>query len=191
MSQKALEKEQLSVSPYLPINNTALKKRIQAQVLESFALSQTSIDILYIEDNADHARLTTLCLEENPNVGRCSHLTDGEKALDYLFRRGVYTNPLQSPRPDVILLDLRLPKVDGLEVLEKIKKTPQLNSIPVVIMSTSSAENDINKAYQKHANSYLVKPLDHNRFHEMINSFCNYWIQVTYQAGQTPKQSHN
>ena len=97
-------------------------------------------------------------------ANKIHHVVDGEKALDYLFVRGGYSNPIQNPRPNLILLDLRLPRIDGLEVLKTIKTTPTLLRIPVVILTSSDAESDIAKSYDYHANSYVVKPLDFKSF---------------------------
>ena len=101
-------------------------------------------------------------------ANRIVHIVDGEAALDYLFQRGDYTDPGENPRPHVILLDLRLPKVDGLEVLKEIKTTESLCTIPVVILTTSAADRDVAEAYDHHANSYLVKPVEYALFIETI-----------------------
>ena len=101
---------------------------------------------------------------------------DGEEALDYLYRRGEFIDPQSSPRPHVILLDLRLPKIDGLDVLKEIKNNESLNAIPVVILTTSKAEQDVTKAYMHHANSYLVKPVDFIKFSQMMSDLGFYWL---------------
>ena len=115
--------------------------------------------ILLIEDNQDHAELVIRNLEENRVANKLVHLATGEAALDYLFHRGDYADASMSPRPHLILLDLRLPKIDGLEVLKEIRNS-ELNGIPVVILSTSEAGVDLKKAYEMGASSYLVKPVD-------------------------------
>jgi CheY-like chemotaxis protein len=97
-------------------------------------------------------------------------------ALDYLYRREEFRDPDRFPRPDLILLDLRLPKVDGLEVLETIKGDPGLCHIPVVVLTTSAAETDMLKAYQSHANSYLVKPVDFTKFMEQMKALGYFWL---------------
>ena len=104
------------------------------------------------------------------------NLTDGQAALDYLFRRNAYSDPDQSPRPDIILLDLRLPKVDGLEVLKTIKADKDIGHIPVVILTTSQTEKDVTQAYDNHANSYLVKPVDYTQFSKLMETFGFYWL---------------
>ncbi len=107
---------------------------------------------------------------------RIIHLSDGEQALDYLHRRGAYESPEDSPWPHLILLDLRLPKVDGIEVLKNIKSTPGLKQIPVVVLTSSAAETDLTRAYDNHANSYLVKPVDFTKFAEMLREMRFYWL---------------
>jgi two-component system, response regulator len=109
-------------------------------------------------------------------VNRIVHLSDGQQALDYLFRKGEFEDPESSPVPSLILMDLRLPKVDGLEVLEKIRKVECLKHIPAVILTTSEAEVDISRAYDLNVNSYLVKPIDFSKFSELIEAFGFYWM---------------
>src|SRR5512133_2137096 len=119
-----------------------------------------ALNILFIEDDAAHAEITLRNFKKNRISNHVVHLSDGQQALDYLFRQGEYKDPEHSPKPDLILMDLRLPKVDGMEVLEKIKEDECLKNIPTVILTTSDAELDISKAYNYNVNSYLVKPLD-------------------------------
>ena len=132
--------------------------------------------ILFVEDNPDHAELVMRSFEDHKIPNRIHHLSDGEAALDYLFRRGSYSDPEVSPRPHVMLLDLRLPKVDGLEVLKEIRGSKDLEKIPVVILSTSQAETDVKTAYELYANSYLVKPLDFEDFSTMMDDLGLYWL---------------
>ena len=132
--------------------------------------------ILFIEDDPAHAEITMRNFKKNRISNRIIHLWDGQEALDYLFRQGNYTDPESSPVPHLILLDLRLPKVDGLEVLEKIRSKGSLRYIPTVILTTSEAEIDISKAYDYNVNSYLVKPLDFKQFSDMIETFGFYWV---------------
>jgi CheY-like chemotaxis protein len=101
---------------------------------------------------------------------------DGEQALDYLFKRGAYADPEKNPRPNFVLLDLRLPRIDGLEVLKTIKTTPSLLRIPVVILTSSDAESDIARSYDYHANSYVVKPLDFRSFTKLMKDLGFYWL---------------
>jgi len=108
---------------------------------------------------------------------RLYHLEDGASALDYLFQRGAYADPDSSPRPAIILLDLRLPRVDGLTVLQTIKAAPELNRIPVIILTTSQAEADVARAYDAHANSYLVKPVEFPQFVNLVRELGCYWLE--------------
>ena len=132
--------------------------------------------ILLVEDNDDHAEIVLSSLEERRVANRFYRVADGEAALDFLLRRGVYEDPADSPRPNLILLDLRLPKLDGLDVLRQIKESEALCRIPVVILTTSAAERDVAKAYRYHANSYLVKPVDFDRFLNLMEGLGFYWL---------------
>jgi len=134
------------------------------------------INILLVEDEEAHAVIVKRNLDDFKLANKIWHVTDGQAALDYLYRRYDYSEPLSSPRPDLILLDLRLPRVDGLEVLKIVKSDPELVRIPVVIMTTSAAEKDITQAYDNYANSYLVKPLDLQQFMPMLKSMGFYWL---------------
>jgi len=134
--------------------------------------------VLLVEDDPDHAELVRRGLEEYGSRLELTHLEDGESALEYLRRRG----PRDAPgRPHLILLDLRLPRIDGLEVLREIKASPDLCEIPCVVLTTSQAEGDMVKAYRLHANSYLVKPGDYERFVELIAGAERYWLQQNSQ----------
>ena len=137
--------------------------------------------ILLVEDNLDHAELVARSFRHSHTPNTIRHVADGRMALNYLFRREQYADEAQSPRPHVILLDLRLPKVDGLEVLREIKESPQLCSIPVIVLTTSQTQRDIARAYQHHANSYLVKPVEFAKFTQMIEDLNTYWLQWNWQ----------
>ena len=132
--------------------------------------------VLLVEDNPDHAELVIRNLAEHPIANRVIHLTNGQAVLDYLFRREEYADPARSPRPHVILLDLRLPRVDGLQVLGAIKASELLRRIPVVILTTSDAEQDAARAYYNYANSYLVKPLGYDQFCKLVADIGSYWL---------------
>jgi CheY-like chemotaxis protein len=132
--------------------------------------------ILYVEDDPAHAEIAKRNLKSYQLLNNIIHVDDGQKALDYLFRNGEYQDPNTSPRPHIILLDLRLPKVDGLEVLERVRKNDELKMIPIVILTTSDAEMDLDRAYKSNVNSYLVKPLDFNKFSELLKTFGFYWL---------------
>lgn len=133
-----------------------------------------TLTILYVEDDPAHAYFALLSFEKSRIKNRIIHVTDGQEALDYMYLRGNYNNK-NAPRPDVILLDLRLPKVSGLTVLETIKKDETLRLTPVIIFTTSDAESDKFQAYKYHANSYLVKPVGIQKFSEMVETFGSYW----------------
>lgn len=132
--------------------------------------------VMLIEDNLDHAELVMRTLADHQVVNEIRHFTEGQSALDYLFRRGEYADPAKSPHPNLILLDLRLPRVDGLDILKEIKNSDDLRSIPVVILTTSEAERDIARAYLNHANSYLVKPVGFEEFSKLMEDLGFYWL---------------
>ncbi|MEI6214992.1 MAG: response regulator [Desulfuromonadales bacterium] len=134
------------------------------------------IVIMLVEDDPAHAEIVKRNFETSRMVNRMIHISDGQEALDYLYRRNGFSQPDASPRPGLILLDLRLPKVDGLEVLRIVKSDPDLQSIPVVVLTTSNAETDIAKAYSCRANSYLVKPVDFEKFSKLLEATGLYWL---------------
>jgi CheY-like chemotaxis protein len=132
--------------------------------------------VLLVEDNDDHAELVLRQMADHRIVNQVIRLADGQEALDYLFRKDSFDNPDSSPRPHVIFLDLRLPKVDGLEVLKALKESEDVRDIPVVILTTSEGERDVAKAYLNHTNSYIVKPVDYQKFRELMNDLGFYWM---------------
>ena len=132
--------------------------------------------VLYVEDDPAHAELTMASFEDAGAPHEIHHVADGEQALEYLKSSLDPDEAAAHPRPDVVLLDLRLPRVDGLEVLNEIKTNEALSTIPVVILTTSSAEADVAKAYRQQANSYLLKPVDYENFSALIETFGEYWL---------------
>jgi CheY-like chemotaxis protein len=132
--------------------------------------------VMLVEDNVDHAELVIRTLEEHRIPNKVRHFLDGQSALDYLFQRGEYAAPAESPRPHMVLLDLRLPRIDGIDVLKTIKEDDTLKSIPVVVLTTSEAEKDVTKAYYNHANSYLVKPVGFEEFKQLMEDLGFYWL---------------
>lgn len=132
--------------------------------------------VMLVEDNADHAELVIRSLEDHRIANKILHFTDGQSALDYLLRRGEYEDPTSSPRPHMLLLDLRLPRVDGLEVLQIVKQHEETRSIPVIILTTSEAERDVTSAYSNYVNSYLVKPVGFDEFSKLMNDLGFYWL---------------
>lgn len=132
--------------------------------------------VMLVEDNADHAELVIRTLQDHRIANVIKHFLDGQAALDYLLRRGEYEDPASSPYPHMILLDLRLPRVDGLEVLRIIKEQEALKNIPVIILTTSEAEKDVARAYDNHVNSYLVKPVGFDEFSKLMQDLGFYWL---------------
>jgi CheY-like chemotaxis protein len=155
---------------------TGVRRQDEGMTEEETTMKGEAIVILLVEDDAAHAEIVRRNLEGFRLGNRLVHVADGQAALDYLYRRAEFSDPQQSPRPGIILLDLRLPKVDGLEVLRTIKSDPDLSRIPVVVLTTSAAETDVAKAYDCHANSYLVKPVDLPQFVAMMETFGFYWL---------------
>lgn len=134
------------------------------------------LTILLIEDNFSHAELVKRSFQQHRLANRIEHVVDGQQALDYLLVSDDPAKLEACPPPHCILLDLRLPKIDGLEVLRIIKTTPKTEKIPVIVLSTSSAEQDVAKAYKYHANSYVVKPMDFEKFSELMDDLGFYWM---------------
>ena len=133
------------------------------------------IEVLLVEDNPGDVRLTAEALQEGKVWNRLSVAPDGVEALAFLRRLGTY---VAAPRPDVILLDLNLPKKDGREVLAEIKNDPKLRAIPVVILTTSKAEEDIVRTYDLHANCYITKPVDLDQFLRVVKAIEDFWLCV-------------
>jgi len=133
------------------------------------------LNILLVEDNEDHAELVKRNFEQQRVANKITHLYNGEEALDYLFRRGAYEDS-EHPVPNLILLDLRLPKIDGLSVLQQIKQSEDLRVIPTVVLTSSESDRDILSAYRNHVNSFLVKPLDFDKFSELMRELGMYWL---------------
>lgn len=136
-------------------------------------MSQRAIEILLVEDNPGDARLTMEAFKEGSVPNNFTVMNDGVEALAYLRRQGRYEN---SVLPDLILLDLNLPKKDGREVLAEIKADEHLMRIPVVILTTSAAEEDVARAYSAHANCYITKPVDLNQFLRVVHSIEDFWL---------------
>jgi CheY-like chemotaxis protein len=133
------------------------------------------IEILMVEDNPGDVRLTVEALQEAKVANHLSVVSDGVEAMDFLRRRGRYAD---APRPGLVLLDLNLPRKDGREVLAEIKADPQLRRIPLVVLTTSSAERDVLRAYDLHANCYITKPVDFERFMQVVRSIEDFWLAV-------------
>ena len=133
------------------------------------------IDILLVEDNAGDTRLAVEALKESKLRNNLHIVTDGMEAMDFIYKRGKHA---QVQRPDLILLDLNLPKKDGREVLAEIKADPDLKRIPVVILTISKAEEDVLKTYNLHANCFITKPLDLDQFVTVVKSIEDFWLTI-------------
>lgn len=133
------------------------------------------IEVLLVEDDPGDELMTREAFETNKIGNRLHVVRDGAEALDFLFRQGEHADAV---RPDLILLDLNLPKRDGREVLEQIKTTPDLSTIPVVVLTTSSAEEDILRSYHLHANAYVTKPVDFDQFIAAIHKIDEFFVSV-------------
>lgn len=148
-------------------------------------MENQEIQILLIEDSIHDAELTIRALRKNNVAKHILHLKDGAIALDYLFGTGKYTERNLANKPMLILLDLKMPKVSGLEVLEKIAGDSTTHAIPVVVLTSSKEHPDVERAYQLGANSYIVKPVDFESFSQVVNALGMYWLshnQPPYNA---------
>ncbi len=134
--------------------------------------------ILIVEDSDIDYETTIRAFKKSSMANPVQRCEDGEEALDYLYHRNQFSDKDKSPRPDLILLDLNLPGTDGREVLEEIKKDPKLKTIPVIVLTTSSDDKDIEKCYQAGANSYIHKPVDLQGFFEAIQRLKDFWFEV-------------
>jgi two-component system, response regulator len=135
-------------------------------------------DILLVEDNPQDAELTVRALRKKNLANRLVVVEDGAEALEFIFRRGIVASRARGTSPQVVLLDLKLPKVSGLEVLKTLKQDERTRSIPVVIITSSREDPDIKAAYALGANSYVVKPVDFDAFAEAVSSLGLYWLMV-------------
>jgi CheY-like chemotaxis protein len=135
------------------------------------------IEILLVEDSTEDAELTMNSLKDGRVRNRIHWVEDGEEAMAFLTRQGRYA---AAPRPDLILLDLNMPRKNGYEVLAEVKQDPGLKRIPVVVMTTSNDERDILKAYDRHANCYVTKPVDMDKFIEAVRSIEEFWLTIVH-----------
>jgi len=151
---------------------------------ESIGTDERAIEVLLVEDSPGDVRLTREAFKDAKVLISLHVAPDGAEAMAYLKREGKYAN---ARRPDLILLDLNLPKKDGREVLEEIKESPALKSIPVVILTTSASEEDILRSYRLHANCYITKPVDLDGFLKVVKSIDNFWLSVV----KLPRETHS
>jgi two-component system response regulator len=133
-------------------------------------------DILLVEDNPHEAKLTIMSLQEQDLANNLVHVDDGAEALDFLLARGAFLHRCDKPNPKVVLLDLNLPKIGGLEVLRQMKENERTRNIPVVILSSSNQDKDIIEGYRLGVNSYVVKPMEFDAFAKAIGDLGSYWM---------------
>ena len=141
--------------------------------------------VLLVEDNEDHADLLKRTLREATDLVRIVHARDGEAALDYLGLSSPTAGQKANEVPGLVLLDLRLPRIDGLDVLRRIKEAQRLRPVPVVVLTTSSAPSDIERAYGFHANSYLAKPVSFDHFSRLMQTLSRYWTVWNTRPGES------
>jgi CheY-like chemotaxis protein len=139
-------------------------------------MNYNNIEILFAEDSIDDANLTIRALKKGGLSNALCHVKDGAEALDFLYRKGAYESRNPNEHPKLILLDLKMPKVSGMEVLQKIKSDPQFKTIPVVILTSSKEDPDIKSSYEFCANSYIVKPVESENFFQTIKDLGFYWM---------------
>jgi len=136
------------------------------------------VHILLVEDSAADAEMTINALKTNNLANKLFHVKDGAEALDFIFAQGKYSHRKIEDRPKVILLDLKMPKVNGIEVLQKIRADERTKTIPVVILTSSKEDPDVTKCYELGVNSYVVKPVEFDEFHKAISNLGLYWMIV-------------
>jgi CheY-like chemotaxis protein len=139
-------------------------------------MNYEDVEILFVEDSIDDAALTIRALTKSGFTNRLHHVKDGAEALDFIYCKGIYASRNIKEKPKLILLDLKMPKVSGIQVLERIKSDPDIKSIPVVILTSSQEDPDVEKCYALGANSYIVKPVDSNNFFYAIKEIGLYWM---------------
>jgi two-component system, response regulator len=147
-------------------------------------MSHEAVEILLVEDNPNDLELTLHALRRFHLANRIEIARDGAEALDYLFGTGAFAGPSTFNLPRLILLDLKLPKVDGLEVLQKIKSSPDTQSIPVVVLTSSREERDIVESYRLGVNSYIAKPVDFAQFTEAVRQIGLYWLVLNHRPDE-------
>ena len=145
-------------------------------------MNYDNVEILFAEDSMDDAILTIRALTKSGFLNRLYHVKDGAEALDFLYCRGIYASRNPDAKPKLLLLDLKMPKVTGMQVLEKVKADPAFKSIPVVILASSQEDPDIAQCYALGANSYIVKPVDSDNFFHAIKEMGMYWMILSQPA---------
>ncbi len=137
---------------------------------------KTPLEILLVEDNPQEAELTIRALKKRTLANHFVHVHDGQEAIDFIFNRGRYKGTESYEMPKVVLLDLKLPKLDGLEVLRQLRADERTRPVPVVVLTSSREDRDVVEAYQLGANSYIVKPVDYEKFLEVVSNMVTYWL---------------
>ncbi len=145
-------------------------------------MNYDNIEILFAEDSMDDATLTIRALTKSGFLNNLHHVKDGAEALDFLYCKGIYASRNADDKPKLLLLDLKMPKVSGMQVLEKVKSDPAFKSIPVVILTSSQEDPDIAQCYALGANSYIVKPVDSDNFFHAIKEMGMYWMILSQPA---------
>jgi two-component system response regulator len=133
------------------------------------------IEILLIEDNMDDAALTIRALKKNNVINNILHVEDGAQALDFIFSEGAYADRAETTTPKLILLDIKMPKINGLQVLQRLKSDERTKKIPVVMLTSSKEDPDIKKCYELGVNSYIIKPVDFENFQSAVSQLAVYW----------------
>jgi CheY-like chemotaxis protein len=148
-------------------------------------MNRTAESILLVEDNPDDAELTRLALARHGLDGRVTHVSDGMQALDYLYRRDAFASR-PAGNPSLILLDLKMPLLDGIGVLHEVKGSEQLRNIPVVVLTSSTEPSDLLRAYEAGTNAYIAKPTEFSQFLSAMKHVCEFWININQTAPQSP-----
>jgi CheY-like chemotaxis protein len=148
----------------------------------------SGIEILLVEDNPADLELTLHALRHDNLANRIEVARDGEEALDFLFCRGIHGKRSPTQMPKLILLDLKLPKVDGIEVLRQVKANPKTKTIPITVLTSSKEENDLARCYELGVNSYIQKPVDFDKFRDVVKQFSLYWLVVNMPPPQHATQ---
>ncbi|HEY4150849.1 MAG TPA: response regulator [Chitinophagaceae bacterium] len=155
---------------------------------ENIRMEHHQVEILLVEDNPHEAELAILSLKKNHLSNKLLHIDDGAEALDFIFSRGNYSENKSFPFPKLILLDLKLPKVDGLEILRQVKGDERTSNIPIVILTSSKEEKDIIESYKLGVNSYIVKPVSFDAFTKAIAELGFYWLLLNQEPSLLHKK---